>query len=258
VTSPDQHALAVELREARLRRRPVGSVTRRHPGFTVEQALAVQRELRVMEIDAGATIVGHKIGATSKAIQEMFRIDHPDSGFLTDRMILASGAVLNSDEFIAPFVEGEVAFRLAEDLQGTQITASDVAEATSEILPALEVLDSRIANWDIRFEDTVADNASCGVVVLGNAAPFGVAELASQQMRLEVDGHVELGQGSAVLGHPAEAVALLVRMLATEGRGLLAGEIVLAGAWAAAIGLRSGSHAYAAFQDIGDVSLSMR
>lgn len=233
-------------------------ITTRHPNLTFEEASAIQDELRDLEIADGAVLVGHKIGATSKAVQEKFGIGHPDFGFLTDRMVLSSGVVLEMDQFIAPMVEGEIAFRMAADLHGEDVTAQRVLNAAAEVFPVLEVLDSRIVDWKIRLGDTVADNASCGAIVIGEPMPAIGLDLAAETMLFEVDGRVERGDGTAVLGHPAESVAFLVRMLAARGRGLSAGELVLAGAWAAPLELRAGSRARAVFATVGSVSLSVK
>ncbi|WP_370381649.1 2-keto-4-pentenoate hydratase [Catenulispora sp. GAS73] len=249
--------MAAELRDARVQRRPMQPITSRYPSLAFEEASAIQHELRELETADGAVLVGHKIGATSTAIQEMFGIDHPDFGFLTDRMLLRSSAVLTIDHFIAPLVEAEIAFRMATDLAGEDVTAQHVLTATAEVFPVLEVLDSRIADWKIQLGDTVADNASCAVVVMGEPVPVTRADLAAETMVLEVDGQVVRGNGAAVLGHPAESVAFLVRMLAAQGRGLRADELVLAGAWASALTLRAGSRARAVFENLGSVSLSV-
>jgi 2-keto-4-pentenoate hydratase len=190
-----------------------------------------------MDLADGAALVGYKIGATSEAIQKMFKIDHPDFGYLTDRMLLPEGACLDPDRFISPKVEAEVAFRVEADLSGESVTAGDVLEATAEVFPALEVLDSRFANWEIQLVDTVADKASSALA--------------------ETDGSRQTARGSAVLGHPAESVAHLVRLLAPFGDGIRAGDIVLSGAWAAAVELSPGCAARASFDSIGTVCLRM-
>jgi 2-keto-4-pentenoate hydratase len=235
----------------------VPPISARHPDFTLADAYAVQREVRALELADGAVAAGHKIGATSAAIQKMFGIDHPDFGYLTDRMLLPDGVCLDVEEFIAPKVEGEIAFRMGADLAGGSVTADDVLAATARIYPVLEVLDSRIEDWDIRLVDTVADNASSAAVVIGAAVPAGGTDLAAERMVFRAGHQVLTGYGSAVLGHPAESVACLVRILAGYGTGLDAGDIVLAGAWAAAVDLLPGNVVSASFDSLGSVSLSV-
>ncbi|TDC86430.1 fumarylacetoacetate hydrolase family protein [Actinomadura sp. 7K507] len=249
--------LAAELWSSARSQRPVRAISARHPAFTLADAYKVQRELRAMELADGAALVGYKIGATSEAIQKMFKIDHPDFGYLTDRMLLPEGACLDPHRFISPKVEGEVAFRMEADLSGESVTAIDVLKATAEVFPALEVLDSRFANWEIRLVDTVADNASSALAVLGQGvSPRGI-DLAAESLVFETGGSRQTARGSAVLGHPAESVARLVQLLAPFGDGIRAGDIVLSGAWAAAVDLSPGCVAKASFDSIGTVSLRM-
>ncbi|MFJ4689627.1 2-keto-4-pentenoate hydratase [Streptomyces sp. NPDC088789] len=233
----------------------VQPISVRHPELTLEDAYAIQREIRAMELADGASIVGCKIGATSEAIQKMFSIDHPDSGFLTDRMMLGDGAHLDADQFIQPKVEGEIAFRMRADLAGSSVTARDVLDAASEVFPVLEVLDSRFKNWKIKLVDTVADNASAAMVVVGAPVPLDGIDLAAEQMVFEAGGKVQTALGSAVMGNPAESVACLVRMLSSHNVGINAGDIVLAGSWVAAVDLVPGSVVRASFGSLGSVSL---
>lgn len=232
-------------------------ISTRHPDLTVEDAYTIQGELQALDLLDGAALVGHKIGATSAAIRRMFGVDHPDFGYLTDLMMLPDGAEVPAAGLIAPMVEGEIAFRLRDSLFGASVTAVDVLAGTSEVIPVLEILDSRIDDWAIQLVDTVADNASSSAVVLGSPVPLNGADLAAERMRFEVDGQVLFAQGAAVLGHPAEAVAWLVRMLCHYGKGVEAGDIVLAGAWCGARPLQPGSTARASFESLGVVSLTV-
>jgi 2-keto-4-pentenoate hydratase len=249
--------VADELWTAARERCPVPRISTRHPEFTLADAYAVQREVCARELADGAVLVGHKIGATSEAIQRMFGIDHPDFGYLTDRMLLPDGACLDLGRFIAPKIEGEIAFRLGKDLGGSTVTAQDVLDATSEVLPVLEVLDSRIADWDIGLVDTVADNASSAMAVLGPALAVDGSDLATEQMTFRAGEHVETAFGAAVMGHPAESVACLARILASYGTGIQAGSLVLAGSWAGAVDLLPGSVVTASFGRFGSVSVDV-
>ncbi|MBB5480783.1 2-keto-4-pentenoate hydratase [Micromonospora parathelypteridis] len=254
-------AVADELWAAARQRLPVPHISVRHPEFTLDDAYAVQRGVRDAELTDGARLVGSKIGATSEAIQKMFNIDHPDFGFLTDRMLLPDGIHLDTGRFIHPKVEGEIAFELGKDLTGAEVTAQDVLDATSAVIPVLEVLDSRFDSWDITLVDTVADNASSAMAVLGTPVPLGDLDLAAQRMVFEEregDGTVRsrlTATGAAVMGHPAESVACLIRILASYGDGVRAGDIVLAGSWAGAVDLVPGREVRASFGVLGSVSL---
>ncbi len=227
----------------------------RHPQLGLADAYAIQSEVRALEVASGAAPAGHKIGATSEAIQKMFGIDHPDFGYLTDRMLLPDGVDLDLRGFISPKVEGEIAFRMAEDLSGHEVTAQDVLDATTVVCPVLEVLDSRIEAWKIGLVDTVADNASSAAAVVGS----GVApdtDLAAARMVLRSGDTEYTGNGSAVMGHPAESVACLVRILAGFGTGISAGDLVLAGSWSGAVDLLPDQEVHASFGVLGSVSLS--
>jgi 2-keto-4-pentenoate hydratase len=250
--------LAFELWNAARTRQAVPPVSARHPEFGLPDAYAIQSEIRALDLASGAVLAGVKIGATSEAVQAMFGIDHPDFGYLTDRMVLADGDCLDLSSLISPKVEGEIAFRIAEDVTGPAVTARDVLDATAEVLPALEVLDSRITNWQIDLVDTVADNASSALVVIGAGVPPDTTDLAAERMVLRSGQFEQMGRGSAVMGHPAESVACLVRILAGFSTGIKAGDLVLAGSWTAAVDLVPGEIVQASFDALGSVSLTIR
>ncbi|MEV6166504.1 fumarylacetoacetate hydrolase family protein [Streptomyces sp. NPDC052052] len=252
--------LAAQLWDSARERKPVEPLTARHPELSLEDAYEVQRELRALEVADGAELIGYKIGATSEAIQKAFDIDHPDFGHLTDRMLLPDGACLDAGQFIAPKLEAEIAFRVGEDLRGGSVSAADVLDATVAVHPVLEVLDSRIADWRIRLADTVADNTSSARVVVGPEVPFGSAgrtDLAAERVVFQTGDRIQTAYGSAVMGHPAESVAFLVRILDTFGEGIKAGDLVLAGSWADAVDLVPGLRATASFASLGSVSLTV-
>ncbi|GGK29928.1 2-keto-4-pentenoate hydratase [Streptomyces camponoticapitis] len=252
--------LAAQLWASTQERKPVEPLSARHPELTLADAYEVQRELRAMEVADGAKLVGYKIGVTSEAMQKAFAIDHPDFGHLTDRMLLPDGACLDAARFIAPKVEAEIAFRVGEDLRGGSVTAADVLDATLAVRPVLEVLDSRIADWRIKLVDTVADNTSSAMVVVGPEVPFGPAErvdLAAEHLIFQTGERTQTAYGSAVMGHPAESVAFLVRILDTFGEGIGAGDLVLAGSWAEAVDLVPGLAVEASFAALGSVSLTV-
>ncbi|GGR29353.1 2-keto-4-pentenoate hydratase [Agromyces mediolanus] len=191
------------------------------------QSLGIER--RIAE---GRRLVGRKIGLTSPAVQAQFGVHSPDYGVLLDDMVVADREPMPLDRFLQPRVEAEVAFVLGRDLDSPTTHVADVLRATEFVLPAIEVVDSRIADWSIRIADTIADNASSGAVVLGTVPrKLDGLDLAAAGMRLDVDGDpVSTGAGSACLGSPVIAVAWLARAVARHGRPLRAGEIVLSGA----------------------------
>jgi 2-keto-4-pentenoate hydratase len=232
--------------------------------LTLVDAYAVQRHVRSLRERRGERLVGHKVGLTSTAMREMLGVDEPDFGFLTDRLVCESGAVLSRASFIAPLVEPEIAFRMGSPLAGETVTAQDVLAATEAVAPALEVVDSRIVDWRIGLIDTVADNASCGRVVLGAFRPLGELDLARVEVEMRVasgPGRVDetvSGDGAAVLGGPAEAVAWLTRALHRfADEGLEAGQIVLPGAMTRALPVDVGDSVQATFCGLGDVQVAI-
>lgn len=198
----------------------------------LDAAYAVQAELIERRLSGGGRIAGRKIGLTAPAVQQQFGVHQPDFGVLLDDMIRSDSAALSLDDFIAPRIEGEIAFVLGADLEDPRTTVVDVLRATQYLLPAIEVVDSRIRDWDISIADTVADNASSGAVILGTTAydPVGL-DLTEVAMTLEHAGEpVSTGTGAACLGSPVNAVVWLARECAGRGRPLTAGEVVLSGA----------------------------
>ena len=176
-------------------------------------------------------VVGHKIGLTSKPMQEMLGVDQPDYGVLYDDRVHTTGVQLDVAALIAPRVEPELAFILREDLPGPGVTTADVRAATGAIVPALEVIDSRIRDWKITLIDTIADNASCHCAVLATERhPVSDIDLPAAAVTMTVDGEpLQQGVGAAVLGDPAEAVAWLANALARHGVALKTGHVVLSG-----------------------------
>ncbi|MFC7446601.1 2-keto-4-pentenoate hydratase [Rhodococcus daqingensis] len=195
-------------------------------------AYAVQNRVNALREEAGATVVGRKIGLTSKAVQQQLGVDQPDLGVLFADMEYPNGGDIPMSRLIQPKIEGEVAFVLAADLVDGPLDAAQVRGAIEYAVAALEICDSRIENWDIRFGDTVADNASSGVYVLGTerrtldeVTPVDVV------MSMAVDGQeVSSGNGAACLGDPIEAVVWLARTARDLGQPLLAGQVILSGA----------------------------
>jgi 2-oxopent-4-enoate/cis-2-oxohex-4-enoate hydratase len=227
-----QEQLAAELYEALVQRRTVAPLRHRYPQLTIDDAYAISLGILARRERAGERVIGKKIGVTSAAVQNMLGVHQPDFGFLTDRMLIADGARVEiSQGLIQPRAEAEIALVLSRDLKGPGITPHDVLGATAAIAPCFEVVDSRIANWDIRIIDTVADNASCGVFVLGAARldPRPL-DLAALKVRVWKNGQpLSEGLGSAVQGSPLASVAWLANTLGGYGVDLKAGEVILSG-----------------------------
>lgn len=208
--------------------------------LTVEEAYEVQRlniQRRLKGAAAGQAqtahrVVGHKIGITSHAIQSWLKVDQPDFGHLLDTMAVPAGGKVSTEHLLQPRCEGEVAFVLGRDLKGPGITAADVLRATDYVLPSIEIIDSRVADWKITYADTVADNASSGLFVLGGKpTPLHAADLELCGMALRKNGAiVSTGAGVACLDHPVNAVVWLANTLGALGETLEAGHIVLSGA----------------------------
>ncbi|ANJ28647.1 2-keto-4-pentenoate hydratase [Agromyces aureus] len=213
------------------------------------QSLGIERHLA-----GGRRIAGRKIGLTSSAVQAQFGVYTPDYGVLLDDMILGDREPLDLARFLQPRVEAEVAFVLGRDLDSPTTHVADVIRATEFVLPAIEVVDSRIAGWDIRIADTIADNASSGAVVLGTTPrSLDGLDLTAVGMSLDRDGDVvSSGSGAACLGSPVIAVAWLARAVAKHGRPLRAGEVILSGALGPMVAASAGVYR-ARLDGLGDV-----
>lgn len=232
-------------------------LTERHPEITIEDAYHIQQRMLARRIAAGETVIGKKIGVTSKAVMNMLGVHQPDFGWLTDGMVFNEGESIPMNTLIQPKAEGEIAFVLKHDLQGPGVTAADVLRATEGVMACFEIVDSRIRDWKIKIQDTVADNASCGVFVLGDRMvdPREV-DLATCGMVLEKNGEIVVtGAGAATLAHPVNAVVWLVNMLGSLGIGLKAGEVVLSGALGAMVPVSAGDNLRVSIGGIGGCSV---
>jgi 2-keto-4-pentenoate hydratase len=222
----------------------------------VAAAYAVQQLVNEARIGAGARVVGRKIGLTSEAVQQQLGVDRPDFGVLFDDMAHADGDVLPTGRLLQPKVEGEIAFVLAEDLADGDLGPDRVRAAVAYAVAAVEVVDSRIADWDITFGDTVADNGSSGMFVLGSTtAPLTSFDPVAATMSLEVDGaEVSRGVGRACLGDPLLALAWLARTARETGDPLLAGQVVLAGALGPMVPVTAGAQVRLRIDGLGEVA----
>lgn len=211
-------------------------------------------------VAAGRRIVGRKVGLTAKAVQQQLGVDQPDFGVLFDDMAIDDGGVLLASRMLQPKAETEVALILAHDIDCAEATRETVAAAVKEVAAAIEIVDSRIADWKISFADTVADNGSSAFFVLGAARrPLIGLDLYTCGMVMEVNGQVvSIGAGAACLGHPLEAAAWLVRTMAAAGEPLRAGDIVLTGALGPMVPLAPGDVIRATIGGLGSVGFSYR
>lgn len=197
----------------------------------IDDAYAISLALLALREQQGERVIGKKIGVTSKVVQDMLGVHQPDFGFLTDRMLVNDSIDIAAHKLIQPRIEAEIAFFLQHDLKGPDVTADDVIAATGLIAPCFEIVDSRIENWNISIVDTIADNASCGVFVIGDArtAPQGV-DLPGLKVLVTKNGApLSEGYGRDVQGNPAQAVAWLANTLGRYGVTLNAGDVILSG-----------------------------
>jgi 2-oxopent-4-enoate/cis-2-oxohex-4-enoate hydratase len=246
-----------ELYQALVNRAAVDPLTDREPEITIEDAYQIQQQMIQHRLNAGETIVGKKIGVTSKAVMEMLKVDQPDFGQMTSGMVFNEGEPITADTLIAPRGEAEVAFILSRDLQGPGVTAADVLRATDFVVPCFEIVDSRIKDWRIKIQDTVADNASCGVLTLGGVrkSPRQL-DLALAGMVLEKNGEVvSTSAGAAVQGSPANAVAWLANTLGRLGIGLNAGEVILSGSQSPLVDVAAGDNLVCSVGGLGGTSV---
>jgi 2-oxopent-4-enoate/cis-2-oxohex-4-enoate hydratase len=249
--------LGDELYDALKACRVVDPLTTRHPDITIEDAYAIQQRLNGRRLAAGERIIGKKIGVTSRAVMNMLGVHQPDFGLLTDGMVYNEGEAIPAATLIQPKAEGEIAFVLKRDLQGPGVTAADVLAATEGVMACFEIVDSRIRDWKIKIQDTVSDNASCGVFVLGDRVvdPRDV-DLVTCGMVLEKNGEVVVtGAGAATMGSPLTAMAWLTNTLGRLGIGLKAGEVVLSGALGAMVPVKAGDNLRVAIGGIGGCSV---
>jgi len=250
--------VADRLWQAEVARTPVEPPTDAHPELTVADGYAVQATNVERRVAAGRVVRGRKVGLTSRVMQQLLGVHEPAFGVLLDDMFLDDGVPVDFGTLLQPRVEAEIAFVLARDLAGPGVTTADVLTGTAGVLPAIEVLDSRIAQWRIGLVDTVADNASCARVVLGGRlTPVTGVDLRLAGVLFHRNGvPVDSGAGAAVLGNPAVCVAWLANTLGALGAGLRAGDLVLPGGLHRAVPARAGDVFRAEFAHLGDVTVA--
>ncbi|SKC98937.1 2-oxopent-4-enoate hydratase [Burkholderia sp. YR290] len=224
-------------------------------GDPLENAYRVQQINTQRQIEAGARLVGRKIGLTSRAVQDQLGVDQPDFGMLFDHMAYGDGEEIPFSRTQQPKVEAEIALVLEHDLLHERHTVADILRATAYALPSIEIVGSRIANWDIRLADTVADNASSGLFVLGSRpVTLDAFDIVGCGMVMERGGdQVSVGAGAACLGNPLNAAIWLANTMVRVGAPLRAGDIVMTGALGPMVAVRPGDAFVAHIEGLGAV-----
>ena len=249
-------AAAASLAQAASTRVAIEPLTERYPELTLDEAYAIQLSQANDRIAAGATVRGHKVGLTSVAMQRALGVDQPDFGYLFDDMFFTENQPIDLGRFLQARVEPEVAFLLGRPLQGPGVTAADAIRAVEGVVPALEIIDSRIRDWKIGLADTISDNASSAGVVLGShVTRLDAAELRLVGCNLTVNGSVVMtGAAGAVLGSPLSALVWLANTVGSRGVALDAGCVVLPGSCTAAVPVGAGDTVTATFAGLGSVT----
>ncbi len=252
--------IAKFLLDAELNRKDVMRITAdKVPDLTVEDAYLIQEEIVKLKLEQGHSIVGPKMGLTSLAKMKQMNVEEPIYGYIFDNMIVQDGGTISLSDFVHPKVEAEIAFILGKDIEGPAISGAQVLAATDYVIPALEIIDSRYENFNFTLPDVIADNASSSKVVLGNRLrkPEEL-ELDLVGTTLSINGELkDLGAGAAVLGHPANSVAMLANMLHRKGEKLKAGQIILTGGITGAIQLSNNDHVIGKLDGLGEVTFSV-
>jgi 2-keto-4-pentenoate hydratase len=246
------------LLDAYASRTPVPPLTATYSAISVDDAYAIQLAQVSAWISGGAVVKGHKVGLTSAAMQKQLGVNQPDFGVLLDRMFLPEGTTADITRFLQPRAEPEIGFVLGRRLSGPGVSVAEAVAAVDFVLPALEIIDSRIANWKITLPDTIADNASSGGLVLGSR-PVRLEDinLSLTGCLLHRNGRlVDTGAGGAVLGSPVNALVWLANVLGERGVALEAGHVILPGSLTAAIPVNPGDTISATFDRIGTVGIT--
>jgi 2-keto-4-pentenoate hydratase len=250
-------SLADDLWQAESTRSPIPPITDQHPDLTVEDAYAIQTYNIDRRVAAAGIVRGRRLGMTSQASRDLYGVLEPNFGVLMADMFLDDGDEIRFDTLLSPRIEAEFAFVMATDLCGPGVSTVDALLAIGGVLPAIGVVDSRIADWRIRIQDTVADNGSAAHVVLGSRIfPVISLDLCHLGVLFFRNGSpIDSAAGAAVLGNPARCVAWLANKLGALGSGLRAGDTVLSGALHRMVPVRPGDSFRAQFAHIGSVNV---
>lgn len=247
-----------ELFDAMKQRQTIRPFTERFNDISIDDAYHISLRMVERRMQSGERIIGKKIGVTSKAVQNMLNVYQPDFGYLTNSMAYSEGEDMPISELlIQPKAEGEIAFILKKDLIGPGVTNADVLAATDCVMPCFEVVDSRIKDWQIKIQDTVADNASCGLFILGdNAISPRKIDLTTCGMVVEKNGSIiSTGAGAAALGSPINCVTWLANTLGKFGIALKAGEVILSGSLVPLESVKAGDHMRVSIGGMGSASV---
>lgn len=252
--------LAQSLELAQKERRPCAPLSDTHPNLSVDDAYAIQQNNIAARVEKGARVIGYKVGITSEAIQNWLNVSEPDFGVLLDEMEVGDGDAIDTQQLLQPRVEGEVAFVLKSDLEGTSFSRAEIISAVDYALPAIEIIDSRIADWKIKYEDTIADNASSARFVLGTTpVKLSDIDLVLAGMRLSKNGAVvSTGVGAACLNNPINALLWLANTLGKRGVKLKAGSVILSGALGKVSDVKSGDFVDLAISQLGHCRVRFR
>jgi 2-keto-4-pentenoate hydratase len=251
-----QAEIAEELLDAYSSRKPVEPLTGQYTDLTLDDAYQIQLLQVSRWLADGARVKGHKVGLTSAAMQRQMGVDQPDYGHLLDGMFWLEHQPIPASRFVQPRAEPEVAFVLERPLQGPGVTVAEAIAAVGYVLPALELIDSRIRDWKIGLADTIADNASSGGLVLGSTpSPLDAVDLRLCGCNLHKNGELAgTGAGGAVLGSPLSSLVWLANTIGTRGVALEAGHVILPGSITASIPVGAGDVVTATFAGLGSVT----
>lgn len=263
--TPEDHAKAArDLLDAEARGVQIGHLTRRHPDMVMDDAYAIQTAIYRAKLEQARSVIGWKIGLTSKAMQYALNIDIPDSGILFDDMVFNHGATVPPNRFIQPRIEAEIAFVMKSPIGGADVTRNDVIAATDYVAPSIEILDTRIVRVDAETGrtrtvfDTISDNAANAGVVLGTERHAvdafdlrWVGAITSRNAQVE-----ETGLGAGVLNDPVESVVWLARRMAQYGQRIEPGHVILSGSFIRPVECPAGTHIHADFGAFGSVDIS--
>jgi len=240
----------------------ITAITVAHPNMTIDDAYAIQSAWKAIKLKEGRTIIGHKIGLTSKVMQRVMNINESDFGFLLDDMVFEDGSTIPTNNFLDPRIEVELAFILKKDLSGPNVTIFDVLNATDYVVPALELIAARSFRIDPKTGykrtvlDTISDNAANGGIIMGgNPMKPDAIDLRWVGALLSKNGVIEdSGVAAAVLNHPANGITWLANKYAAYGLSLKAGEVVLAGSFTGALKVQKGDTIHADYREMGSIS----
>jgi len=257
VSSDITQAAAQSLYHALRSAEPIGPLTETYEGLTIDDAYEISLAIYALRKADGEIEIGKKIGVTSDPVMSMLGVNQPDFGFLTDAM-WAKDNIVDTSNMILPRAEAEIAFKLKSDLQGPGITEADVLAATESVAACFEVVDSRIKDWKIKIQDTIADNASCGTMALSVdwVNPNAVDLLNCKAIVTKNGAFLSEGIGSATMGSPLKAVAWLANTLGERGIPFKAGEIILSGSLVPLEPVAAGDKMHVSIEGIGDCKVS--